>query len=145
MNWYFEVQGVSKGPFPEGEFAQMVRQRDVPTDSLVWKPGLDEWATLAELSPPWLADVAAVEPEPRKQKALASSKKTSLPKDALTHESPLVIEGAIPSEPAAPVRAPEPSKLKLQAPTPAAEPSHDPAEKSGLLKRVFGFGGKKKG
>ena len=140
MNWYFEEQGVSKGPFPEGEFAQMVEQRQVSADALVWRPGMEEWATVREINPAWLKMPAAAGQEPNKQKAAAP------PSQSPPSEEPLpVIETAIPTEPAAPVRAPAQSKLRLQAPTPAHEPSGQPAEKGGLLKRVFGFGGKKKG
>ena len=144
MNWYFEEQGVSKGPFPESEFAQMVQRRDVPADSLVWRPGLDEWATVSAINPPWLGNsAAATEPEPKKQKVVMPPKKSSPLKETLPQEPP-VIEAAMPVEHAAPVRGPAQSKLKPQAPTPAAGQAAPPEKKNGLLKRVFGFGGKKK-
>lgn len=137
MNWYFEVQGVSKGPFPEGEFAQMVQRRDVPAESLVWRPGLEEWGTAGEINPGWLtAPAVAEKPQPRKTKPIIS------PQRPPESEDLPVIEAAIPVESADAARTPAPSKLKPQAPSPASEQT---AEKSGLLKRVFGFGGKKKG
>lgn len=144
MNWYFEVQGVSKGPYPEEDFAQMARRGDVPSDSLIWKPGMAEWATIREINPSWLQSTQATEPASKKERNSAPARKSSLPKDNPTEEALPVIEAAIPTEVAAPVRAPAQSKLKLQAPTPAPESSGQQAEKSGLLKRVFGFGGKKK-
>ena len=143
MNWYFEVQGVSRGPIPEGEFADMVQRGEVPADSLVWKPGLEEWATVSEINPPWLKNPVAVESEPKKQKASVSQQKAPPPKEAQPDEPLPVIEAAVPTEPAAPVREPARSKLKLQAPTPAPEPLDQKGEKGGLLKRVFGFGGRK--
>ena len=144
MNWYFEEQGVSKGPFPEAEFAQMVRRSAVPADSLVWRPGLDEWATVSAINPPWLDNPGAAEPEPKNPKVSVVPKESPLPKEAHADESLPVIDPAIPVEPAAPQRAPAQSKLKLQAPTPAPEPAAQPEAKGGLLKRVFGIGGKKK-
>lgn len=137
MNWYFEVQGVSKGPFPESEFAQMVQRRDVPTDSLVWRPGLEDWGTVGEINPGWVAAPAVAEkPQARKTKPIVS------PQRSPSSEDLPIIEAAIPVERADTARSPTPSKLKPQAPSPATEQA---AEKSGLLKRVFGFGGKKKG
>jgi hypothetical protein len=139
MNWYFEVQGVSKGPFPESEFAQMVQRREVPADSLVWKPGLEEWATVSAINPPWLKNPATAErPQSKRTRPIVSPQKSPPPEDLP------IIEAAIPVESANATRAPAQSKLKPQAPTPAAEQTAQPAEKSGLLKRVFGFGGKKK-
>jgi hypothetical protein len=140
MNWYFEEQGVSKGPFPESEFAQMVQRREVPADSLVWKPGLEEWATVLEINPPWLKTPAlAAKPQSKKTKPIISPGKSRE-----TDEGLPIIEAAIPVEPATVTRTPAQSKLKPQAPTPAADEAAMPVEKGGLLKRVFGFGGKKK-
>lgn len=146
MNWYFEEQGVSKGPYEEAEFVQMVHRREVPAGALVWKPDMNEWATVAEINPPWLstppvaeksAKAAPVESSPKKKEKAPNAKATS----TLSDDAP-VIEVAVPTEAA---NAPQPvamPKLKLQAPTPAP-PEPAPPEKGGLLKRVFGFGKKK--
>ncbi len=144
MNWYFEEHGVSKGPFPEDEFARMVLQREVPNDSLVWKPGLEEWATLATLRPPWFKGPLSGSAE-KDAKTSAPRKPTSSKMAAADDELP-VIEPAIPTESSVtPGRAPaQQSKLKPQAPSPGADKASESPEKSGLLKRVFGFGGSRR-
>lgn len=149
MNWYFEVQGVSKGPFPEDELVQMTQRGDVPADSMIWRPGLEEWSPIRKLKPSWLSEAtsprAAAHP-PRTQVAPEKKSRPAAPPKAAgppVGEDLPVIEAAVPSEPANPARAPVQSKLKPQAPTPEEAPAQAPA-KGGLLKRMFGLGGKKK-
>jgi hypothetical protein len=80
MNWYFEEHGVIKGPFPEGDFAEMVRRRDVPADALVWRPGLEEWATAQEINPPWLKNIASgLQPARQQQGPGAPKQQVSAP------------------------------------------------------------------
>lgn len=149
MNWYFEVQGVSKGPFPEDELVQMTQRGDVPADSMIWRPGLDEWGSIRELKPSWLSDAAsprAAARPPKTQTAPEKKTKHAAPPKAAAPpaaEDLPVIEAAVPTEPANPAHAPVQSKLKPQAPTPEEVPAPAPA-KGGLLKRMFGLGGKKK-
>lgn len=150
MNWYFEVQGVSKGPFPEEEFAQMARRGDVPADSLIWRPGLKEWGSIRAINPAWIAEPpvpkAPAAPPTKEPAVLKKAKTTVAPKTAApspANEDLPVIEAAVPTESATPASAPVLSKLKPQAPTPADAPAQTPA-KGGLLKRMFGLGGKKK-
>ena len=146
MNWYFEEQGVSKGPYEESEFVQMVQRREVPADALVWKPDMSEWATVMEINPAWLSKAPVAEKESKSGAVETSSKKKEKAPNAkatstLSDDAP-VIEVAVPTEAAS---APQPvamPKLKLQAPTPAPPEPAQP-EKGGLLKRVFGFGKKK--
>lgn len=145
MNWYFEVQGVSKGPFPEDEFVQMTQRGDVPADSMIWRPGLEEWSSVRELKPSWLSDTASPRAAPPPPKTQATPKKKTdhaVPRGTAarsTDEDLPVIEAAVPTESANPARTPVQSKLKPQAPTPEEAPA-----KGGLLKRMFGLGGKKK-
>lgn len=235
MNWYFEEHGVIKGPFPEPDFVEMVRRDEFPADTLVWRPGLEEWATVSEVNPPWLKNIAisgsgpakqqapaptkgqapAPTPTPAKEQAPAAAKgqtqaqapakeqapapvaaavaapakeqvstlakgqvsaptkepvtsppklqvlapssenvsgsskeqapgapkQTSSAKDSLP-----VIESAIPNQAAAssPARTTGQPKFKPMAPIPSDEDPNRPVEKGGLLKRVFGIGGKQK-
>ena len=153
MNWYFEEQGVSKGPYEEAEFAQMVQRREVPADALVWKPDMSEWAAVAEVNPAWLksgekedSTTTAKPSRSVREAGDAVAKKPSETASAkgartLSEDAP-IIEAAVPTEPPAPARPATASKLKLQAPTPAPPEPAQP-EKAGLLKRVFGFGRKK--
>lgn len=145
MNWYFEEQGVSKGPYEEAEFVQMVQRREVSADALVWKPDMSEWATVTEINPPWLSRPAVTKEEKPSAAEMPSKKKeksqSAKQVSSLSDDAP-VIEVAVPTEAA---NAPQPvavPKLKLQAPTPAPPEPAQP-EKGGLLKRVFGFGKKK--
>lgn len=139
MNWYFEEQGVSRGPYEEAEFAQMVRRCEVPADALVWKPDMSEWATVTEINPAWLGGAVVREaigqmaPEP----APKTKEKSSGPASTLNEDAP-VIEVAVPTEAPVPTAAAPQKKLKPRAPAEAPK-----EEKGGLLKRVFGFGKKK--
>lgn len=143
MNWYFEIGGVSKGPYPEPDFARMTREGEVPSDSLIWRPGMTEWATIRAVNPEWVHVGGSAKSSSGGARPGAPSKKTSPSQDVPATDDLPVIEAAIPTEPSAPVQHLAPSKLKLQAPTPMPEKQEEP-QKSGLLKRVFGFGGKKK-
>lgn len=51
MNWYFAVEGHSRGPISEEKLAEMARCGDVSTDTLIWHPGLDEWEPVWKLKP----------------------------------------------------------------------------------------------
>lgn len=146
MNWYFEEQGVSKGPFDEADFAQMIQRHEVPADALVWKPDMSEWVTVADINPQWLGKPAAMEIEKEKPAKTAAPEQapkkkekapSSKPTPSLSEDAP-VIEVAVPTEAPAATIAPPQKKLKPQAP--AESPKE---EKGGLLKRVFGFGKKK--
>lgn len=64
MNWYYEKQGVSRGPFVEEEFRDMVKSLVVPLDGLVWHPGMTEWRTLEALQPEWLETLDTEESSP---------------------------------------------------------------------------------
>lgn len=143
MNWYFEIGGVSKGPYPEADFAQMTRRGEIPPDSLIWRPGMPGWTAIRDVNPEWAFVTAAAGPSSKGGRTLSPSRTPSPAPEAPGEDDLPVIEAAIPVEAPAPARHPVPSKLKLQAPTPAQEKPEDP-QKSGLLKRVFGFGGKKK-
>jgi GYF domain 2 len=121
MNWYFEEHGVIKGPFPEGDFADMVRRRDVPADALVWRPGLEEWATAQEINPPWLKNIASGLQPARQQQAPGApqNQAAGAPKEpasvAPKQQAPAPAGQQVSSPPKDP--APAAPKLQVSAPT----------------------------
>ena len=134
MNWYYEQDGVSMGPVSDSTLPELVNNGSITGDSLVWHPGLDDWATALLMKPTLFAPKAAA-PEP------------SPPLPAEPAEE--VQEQEIKVKP---VRggAPSPSRLKRQAPSEDALPPALPEKKvatkdsgkkkPGLLKRLFGGG-----
>ena len=118
MNWYYEKDGVSQGPFPEPEILALAQRQQVQAQTLIWNPGLEDWSTLGTLKPEWLEQP---NPEPTKKPAA----KQTMPKT----------DGPLPSS--------EPV-VKGQLPKPKAGLERDEGEKKvGLLGRLFGFGKKK--
>ena len=144
MNWYFEEHGVIKGPFPEGDFAEMVRRRDVPADALVWRPGLEEWATAQEINPPWLKNIAsglqparpqqgpgAPKDQPSnapKQQVSAPAKEqvSSPPKDQVAAAPKLQVSAPTKEQVSNPPKDPVPTVTKLQVSAPTREPASTP-------------------
>jgi hypothetical protein len=51
MNWYFAVEGHSHGPVTEQKLADMAREGQLGTDTLIWHPGLEEWEPVWKLRP----------------------------------------------------------------------------------------------
>jgi len=62
MNWYFEQDGVSQGPFTEGEMSGRVRANAVSAETLIWNPSLEEWKSVSELKPEWLKPATVEQP-----------------------------------------------------------------------------------
>lgn len=156
MNWYFEREGVSAGPVEESDLILMIRRREVPRDSMIWHPGLDEWQPIAELKPEWLVvpginsgngTIAKEEPPP-------APKPPAAPARAPASDAPERAESDEGEPPAPPrpsqVRTILPPKGKPQ-PVPRAAPSASSPpppeeqpppvpEKKGFLKKLFGRG-----
>lgn len=141
MNWYFEEHGVIKGPFPEGDFAEMVRRRDVPADALVWRPGLEEWATAQEINPPWLKNIASgLQPARQQPQAPAAPKDpasvapkqqasapagqqvASPPKDPVAAAPKLQVSAPTNEQVSSPPKDPVPTVTKLQVSAPTKGP-----------------------
>jgi hypothetical protein len=59
MNWYINNAGAAEGPKDAAAMAELVREKKLAPDSLVWHTGLDAWQTIAELSPPWMGGKVA--------------------------------------------------------------------------------------
>jgi len=121
MNWYLNYAGAAEGPYDDSVMTEMARGQKVASDSLVWHPGLEAWACVAALSPSWWG---ASLPEPVIE---AKSKKK-----VVIEQQPL----ATSPEPAA--------KRRLAAPVAPSEDTGAKSEGGGLLKKLFGFGKKKK-
>lgn len=151
MNWYFEEQGISRGPVEEQVLREKIDSQVLGADALIWNPSLKEWGRIGDLMPKWLTEPAtSVQPKVTKTESAPEQPAQNVPKTAKpaakssAASTPPVIEEDLVSSPDRPVTAPAPpsqTKLKPMAPV-AAEA--EPAQKSGLLKRVFGLGGKKK-
>jgi hypothetical protein len=62
MNWYFEQDGVSQGPFTEGELLGRVRAKAVSAETLIWNPSLEAWQSVGELKPEWLKPATVEQP-----------------------------------------------------------------------------------
>lgn len=59
MNWYINNAGAAEGPKDDAAMAELVREKKLSLDSLVWHAGLDAWQTVAQISPAWLGVKAA--------------------------------------------------------------------------------------
>ena len=156
MNWYFEREGVSSGPVDEGDLILMIRRREVPRDSMIWHPGLDEWLPIAELKPEWLV-VPAIGSGGVASKESSPEPKARPRPPAVLDRSPVPPETEEPVE-SKPSAAPRPSQVRTILPPAAkATPQADPAppaqaapptaeeprpsvEKKGFLKKLFGRG-----
>jgi hypothetical protein len=123
MNWYLNNAGAAEGPYDEAVMTEMARDHKVASDSLVWHAGLDAWASIAVLSPSWWG---AVLPQPAPEVR---------PKKVVIDQQPLVTSTEE-SKPAA--------KRRLAAPVAPSEDTEAKQESGGLLKKLFGFGKKKK-
>lgn len=73
MNWYINNAGAAEGPKDDAAMAELVREKKLSLDSLVWHAGLEAWQTVAQLSPSWLGGKAA----PVAEKKSSQDKKDS--------------------------------------------------------------------
>jgi hypothetical protein len=120
MNWYLNNAGAAEGPYDESVMTEMARGQKIASDSLVWHAGLEAWDSVAALSPAWWG---AALPEPVVE--AKPKKKTDAAKTA---------EDATGAAP----------KRRLAAPMAPSEDAGAKKEGGGLLKKLFGFGKKKK-
>jgi hypothetical protein len=124
MNWYYEDNGIAQGPVPESELESRVRGQKLSAEALIWAAGSAEWRSVKDLRPVWL-EVPKVTAQPASPRA---------------KDTPLVKRGT--ASDAKTSSAPEPG-MKLKAKATEAPAPEVPAEKPGLLKRLFGLGKKK--
>lgn len=48
-NWFYASEGKQQGPFPEGQFRDLIAQGVVRPDTLVWTEGMAGWQKAAEI------------------------------------------------------------------------------------------------
>jgi hypothetical protein len=130
MNWYYEREGMSMGPVTETELSALMLAGDVTTQTLVWRPDLEDWAELGQLKPDWSLPQEVVLPVPEPAAEPLPPPATEEPEIKVRP-----IQGS----------APSPSRLKPKAPASESPPPPPPADKKavkkpGLLKRLFGGG-----
>lgn len=123
MNWYLNNAGAAEGPYDDVVMTEMARDQKIDSDSLVWHAGLEAWGSIAALAPSWWG---AVLPQPALE---------ARPKKVVIDQQPLAVSPE-PSKPAA--------KRRLAAPVAPSEDAEAKQESGGLLKKLFGFGKKKK-
>jgi hypothetical protein len=123
MNWYLNNAGAAEGPYDDVVMTEMARDQKIDSDSLVWHAGLESWGSIAALAPSWWG---AVLPQPALE---------ARPKKVVIDQQPLAVSPE-PSKPAA--------KRRLAAPVAPSEDAEAKQESGGLLKKLFGFGKKKK-
>lgn len=58
MNWYYAVGTERKGPVEQAEFDRLVQQGVITPETLVWRDGMADWKSLAEVVPPKLTPPA---------------------------------------------------------------------------------------
>ena len=46
-DWYYAVEGASKGPVNEKEFDELVAGGTIRSDTLVWQEGMEDWLPYA--------------------------------------------------------------------------------------------------
>lgn len=66
MNWYINNAGAAEGPKDDAAMAELVREKKLTPDSLVWHAGLEAWQAAAQLSPAWLGGQVKQVAEKRK-------------------------------------------------------------------------------
>src|ERR1700750_2794623 len=48
-SWFYASEGKQQGPYPEGQFRDLVAQGVVRPDTLVWSEGMAGWQKAAEI------------------------------------------------------------------------------------------------
>ena len=51
MNWYYAIEGHAHGPITEQALSALAHDRKVCTDTLLWRPDLEEWEPVWKLKP----------------------------------------------------------------------------------------------
>lgn len=60
--WHYEKDGSRIGPVPDAEIQNLIRQRALSADTLVWKPGLTAWHALRDTELAAHLDTSSVPP-----------------------------------------------------------------------------------
>jgi uncharacterized membrane protein len=90
-DWYYAQDGVQKGPMNEAQLKEMIANKQLPGDTLVWREGFSEWSPANQLPafsfrPP---PIPAAQPRPAKPAAApaAVAQPVQLVSHAITVES----------------------------------------------------------
>jgi uncharacterized RDD family membrane protein YckC len=59
MNWFYAEGSQQKGPIPEADLANLVRQGTVKPETLIWREGLPDWQPLSVSRPDLLPSAGA--------------------------------------------------------------------------------------
>ena len=113
IHWYYDKQGVSQGPLTEAAMIDLMQRKQLGGETLIWRPGLESWASLREVQPEWLKIM------PSAEAAKPAFKK-------------------LPQQPGLPVDSTPPTPLAK--PKAGIEGETTGKEKKGLLQRLFGKG-----
>lgn len=123
-NWYYSAQGHAEGPVTTQQLSELAAVGAIVTDTLLWRPGMDEWVAASKLQPEVLPNTSlapAIPPVPAVPIAAdAAAPSTTTPAPA--RKSAL--------KPIPQVAVPPPA----ESPPPAVEESAD----SGLFSKLFG-------
>jgi uncharacterized RDD family membrane protein YckC len=100
MQWYYAIDGQRLGPVPHAELERLVKAGTVKGDTLLWRQGLDQWKTLADVrerDPAMFAEVPPPLPEAESQQHHSPAEET-----AATHRAPGMFSDEKPAAPDAP-------------------------------------------
>ena len=42
-NWYYEQNGVKKGPIPKDELTKLIIDKSIDSNTLIWREGMSNW------------------------------------------------------------------------------------------------------
>jgi len=49
MQWYYAIDGQRSGPVPHAELERLIQAGTITGEALVWRQGMDQWKTLADV------------------------------------------------------------------------------------------------
>jgi GYF domain 2 len=88
MQWYYAIDGERFGPVPHSELERLVQDGTIVADTLIWRQGMNEWQSLAQVrsvNPAWIAERRS--PTPPALETAATE--LAAPKPAVIHDEKL--------------------------------------------------------
>ena len=100
MQWYYAIDGQRLGPIPHAELERLIRAGTITGEALVWRQGMDQWKTLADVQtrdPALFAPVPPPLPPAEAIETGAGEPETLVPRTpgVPVEETPAVPEGLI--------------------------------------------------
>jgi uncharacterized RDD family membrane protein YckC len=99
MQWYYAIDGQRLGPVPHAELERLVDAGTIMGDTLLWRQGMDQWKTLAEVQERDPAMFAKAPPPPplppQLERADISSEEETQPDRFNLDEQTMVSEALI--------------------------------------------------